>query len=169
MVFAALGLPALFAPLTGQLADRFRRRPLLVINNAAAAAIVLLLLLVRDADLLWLIYVVIFLYANTAYITAAAQSGLLRSMLPKRLLAPANGMLSSIDQGLRIISPLVGAALFAVWGMDPVVLLATASFAGYGHRVCSQHDSGAALPGRRAGRMTIPEFTERVRPAKMDE
>lgn len=24
-------------------------------------------------------------------------------------------------------------------------------------------------PGRRAGRMTIPEFTERVRPAKMDE
>ncbi|GAB3518584.1 MFS transporter [Arthrobacter monumenti] len=129
MVFAALGLPALFAPLTGQLADHFRRKPLLVINNAAAAAVVLLLLLVRDADLLWLIYVVIFLYANTAYVTAAAQSGLLRSMLPTRLLAPANGMLSSIDQGLRIISPLVGAALFALWGMDPVALLATASFA----------------------------------------
>lgn len=129
MVFAALGLPALFAPLTGQLADRFRRKPLLVANNAVAAAVVLLLLLVRDADLLWLIYVVIFLYANTAYITAAAQSGLLRSMLPKRLLAPANGMLSSIDQGLRIISPLAGAALFALWGMDPVVLLATACFA----------------------------------------
>lgn len=129
MVFAALGLPALFAPLTGQLADHFRRKPLLVINNAAAAAVVLLLLLVRSADLLWLIYIVIFLYANTAYITAAAQSGLLRSMLPKRLLAPANGMLSSIDQGLRIISPLVGAGLFALWGMDPVVLLATMCFA----------------------------------------
>lgn len=128
MVFAALGLPALLAPLTGQLADRFPRRPLLVVNNALAGVIVLLLLLVRSADQLWLIYLVIFLYANTAYVTAAAQSGLLRALLKPRLLAPANGMLSSIDQGLRIVSPLLGAGLFALWGMGAVVLLTAACF-----------------------------------------
>lgn len=129
MVFAALGLPALFAPLTGQLADHFRRKTLLVVNNGLAGAIVLLLLLVTDASLLWLIYMVVFLYANTSYITAAAQSGLLRAMLPTRLLAPANGMLSSIDQGLRIVSPLAGAALFALWGMASVVVLTAVCFA----------------------------------------
>lgn len=128
MVFAALGLPALFAPLTGQLADHFPRKKLLVVNNALAGAIVLLLLPVQSASMVWLIYVVIFLYANTSYITAAAQSGLLRAMLPTRLLAPANGMLSSIDQGLRIVSPLIGAALFALWGMGPVVVLTTFCF-----------------------------------------
>ncbi|WP_026819188.1 MFS transporter [Arthrobacter castelli] len=128
LVFAALGLPALFAPLTGQLADHFPRKMLLVVNNALAGAIVLLLLLVQDTGMLWLIYVVIFLYANTSYITVAAQSGLIRAMLPTRLLAPANGMLSSIDQGLRIVSPLAGAGLFALWGMDSVVVLTAVCF-----------------------------------------
>ncbi|WP_162150496.1 MFS transporter [Arthrobacter sp. H5] len=129
LVFAALGLPALFAPLTGQLADRFRRKPVVIINNLAAAVVVLALLAVQSTDQLWLIYLVIFVYANTAYVTAAAQSGLLRDMLADRLLAPANGMLSSIDQGLRIISPLIGAGMLALWGMNSVVLLTFACFA----------------------------------------
>lgn len=132
LTFVALGLPALFAPLTGQLADRFPRKTVLVVNNFTAAAIVLPLLLVHDSRFLWLIFVSIFLYANTGYLTAAAQSGLIRAMLPIRLLAPANGLLSSIDQGLRIISPLIGAGLYAVWGMDAVVLLTAACFVGTG-------------------------------------
>lgn len=130
MVFAALGIPALFAPLTGQLADRFPRLPLLVVNNVFGALVVLLLLFVDSADQLWLIYLVVFLYGNTGYVTAAAQSGLLRAMLPTRLLAPANGLLSTIDQGLRIVSPLLGAGLFALWGMDAVVILTACCFAG---------------------------------------
>lgn len=128
LVFAALGLPALLAPVTGQLADRHRRRPLLVVNNAAAAVVVLLLLAVGPVNQVWLVHVVVFLYATTSYITAAAQSGLLRSMLTDRLLAPANGLLSSLDQGLRILSPLLGAALFAVWGTVPVIVLTSACF-----------------------------------------
>ena len=128
LVFAALGLPALLAPFTGRLADRYRRRPLVVINNICAAAVVLALLLVHDAQDLWIVYAVIFLYSNTAYVTAAAQSGLLRDLLPDRLLAPANGILSSIDQGLRIASPLLGAGMLALWGMEAVVALTVACF-----------------------------------------
>ena len=128
LVFAALGLPALLTPFTGRLADRYRRRPLVIINNICAAVVVLALLLVRDVQGLWIVYTVIVVYANTAYITAAAQSGLLRDLLPDRLLAPANGILSSIDQGLRIASPLLGAGMLALWGMDSVVLLTVACF-----------------------------------------
>ncbi|NJC21668.1 MFS family permease [Arthrobacter pigmenti] len=128
LVFAALGLPALLAPLTGQLADRFRRVPVLAVTNVAAAVVVLALLLVRSADHLWLIYVVIFVYANASYVTAAAQSGVLRDLLPDRMLAPANGMLSSIDQGLRIVSPLIGAGILGLWGMDWVVGMTCVSF-----------------------------------------
>ena len=128
MVFAALGLPALLSPLTGRLADRYRRKPVLIINNICAAAVVLVLLAVRDADQLWLVYAVVFVYANSSYITAATQSGLLRDLLADRLLAPANGILSSIDQGLRIVSPLLGAGMLALWGMDSVVLLTCGCF-----------------------------------------
>lgn len=132
LTFVALGLPALFAPLTGQLADRFPRKNVLVINNFAAAAVVLPLLFVSSEHMLWLIFVSIFLYANAGYLTAAAQSGLIRAMLPDRLLAPANGLLSSIDQGLRIISPLIGAGLYAVWGMDAVTILTATCFVATG-------------------------------------
>lgn len=128
LVFAALGLPALLSPLTGRLADRYRRKPLVIINNICAAAVVLVLLAVRDADQLWLVYAVVFVYANSSYVTAAAQSGLLRDLLADRLLAPANGILSSIDQGLRIVSPLLGAGMLALWGMESVVLLACGCF-----------------------------------------
>ncbi|MCQ2001108.1 MFS transporter [Arthrobacter zhaoxinii] len=128
LVFAALGLPALLAPFTGRIADRYRRRPLLIFNNLAAGVVVLALLAVRDVSSVWLVYTVIPVYAVSSYITGAAQSGLLRDLLETRLLAPANGILSSIDQGLRIISPLAGAAILALWGMDPVVLLASGCF-----------------------------------------
>lgn len=128
LVFAALGLPALLAPIVGQLADRFRRKPLLIVNNLAAAAVVLLLLTVDTVDDVWMVYVVMFLYGTASYLTAAAQSGILRTMLEDRFLAPANGLLSSIDQSLRIISPLIGAALFTVGGMDAVTLLTASSF-----------------------------------------
>lgn len=128
LVFAALGLPALLAPLTGQLADRYRRVPVLAVTNVAAAVVVLALLLVRSPDQLWVIYLVIFVYANASYVTAAAQSGVLRDLLQDNMLAPANGMLSSIDQGLRIISPLIGAGILGLWGMNWVVAMTCASF-----------------------------------------
>jgi MFS family permease len=128
LVFVALGLPALLAPLIGQLADRFKRKPLLIINNLCAAAVVLILLAVQTADHLWLVYLVVFTYATSNYVTSAAQSGLLRDMLTDRLLAPANGLLSSIDQGLRIVSPLIGAGMLALWGMHAVVLTTSICF-----------------------------------------
>lgn len=128
LVFVALGLPAFLAPLIGQLADRFKRKPLLIINNFCSAAVVLVLLAVQTADRLWLVYLVIFIYATSNYVTSAAQSGLLRDMLTDRLLAPANGLLSSINQGLRIISPLIGAGMLALWGMHAVVLLTSICF-----------------------------------------
>ena len=128
LVFVALGLPALLAPLTGRLADRFRRKPLLVINNLGAAAVVLVLLGAQSADHLWLIYLIVFVYATSNYVTSAAQSGFLRDMLADRLLAPANGILSSVDQGLRIISPLIGAGLLGLWGMGAVVLATSICF-----------------------------------------
>ncbi|MGC5077460.1 MFS transporter [Agrococcus sp. DT81.2] len=128
LVFLFIGLPALLAPFAGQLADRVHRRPLLIGTNLSTAAVVLTLLLVQGPAQVWLIYAATFGYGLAAYLTAAAQSGLLRDLLPDDELAGANGIFTSIDNGMRIISPAVGAALYVAAGPWAVIALAAAGF-----------------------------------------
>lgn len=129
LVFLALGLPVFVAPLAGHIADRVSRRRLVIVVNAIAALGVLVLLSVRSVDQLWLIYVVTFGYGCVGYLTSAAQSGLLRDMLADDELAAANGTLSTIDQGLRLLTPLVGAGLYTLFGGAAVAVLTSAMLA----------------------------------------
>ncbi|TDE14124.1 MFS transporter [Jiangella asiatica] len=123
LVFLALGLPVVLAPFAGHLADRMSRRLLVVVVNLVAALGVLSLLAVDSAADIWLVYAVIFGYGCVGYVTSAAQSGLLRDLLDDDELAGANGLLSSIDQGLRLLTPLAGAGLYAWFGGGAVALL----------------------------------------------
>lgn len=130
LVFFVLSLGALTAPLGGLLADRVRRRPLMIVTDLLLGSAVLLLLLVHDAGDAWLIYLVAFLYGIGASVFFPARAALLRLMLPEELLAEANGILSSTQQGVRIIAPLAGAGLYAAFGGGVVALLDAATFAG---------------------------------------
>lgn len=127
LVFLALGLPVFLAPLAGYVADRMRRKHLLMVANLFCALVTLSLLLVRDASQVWLIYLVTFVYGTLMYVNSGAQSGLLRDMLTDDQLASGNGLLTTIDQGLRVLSPVVGAGLFAVFGGHAVVLVTAAA------------------------------------------
>jgi MFS family permease len=129
LVFFFLALPVLLSPLSGHLADRVRRRPLLIATNLAGAAMVTALLAVSSAADLWILYAVAFGYGVVGGITSAAQSGLLKDLLPDADLATANAALATIDQGLRILSPLVGAALYTAIGGGALALLAASTFA----------------------------------------
>jgi predicted MFS family arabinose efflux permease len=150
-VFVALGLPAILAPFIGMLADRMPRRRLLVINNLALVPIVLSLLLVSGASQLWLVYAVVFVYSAAGYVTASAQSGIIRAMLRDDQLASGNGVLSTIDNGLRLVSPLIGTALF-VWLGAPAVIILTAACFGAAAIVVAGLPVGAAAPDREPGR-----------------
>jgi MFS family permease len=130
LVLATMSLPALIAPFVGQIADRFPRRRLLVVANVSIAAVITSLSLVDSASWLWLIYGVIFAYGTVGYLTSAAQSGLLRDLLPDEYLASGNGALSTIDQILRLISPLIGTGLYVFIGPIAVVWLTAACFIG---------------------------------------
>ncbi|MDO9175570.1 MAG: MFS transporter [Actinomycetota bacterium] len=116
LVFLFLGLPVLLAPVAGQLADRGSRRRLVVLANLAGAAVVLTLGFVDGRNDVWIIYVVTFLYGLITYLTSAAGAGLVRDLLADDQLASGNGLLSTIDQGLRLVSPLVGVGAYALFG-----------------------------------------------------
>ncbi len=89
---------------------------------------VLSLLAVSSVADLWIIYAVAFGYGLIGTVIGAAQSGLLKDLLPDEDLAAANAALSTIDQGLRILSPLVGAGIYAAYGGGALSLLAAATF-----------------------------------------
>ena len=128
-VFLALGIPALFAPAAGHLADRIRRRPLLLWTNALTAVMVLSLLAVSSAAQLWIIYLVAFGYGVSFSVLSSAGAGLQKDLLPADGLAAANAALQSVSYGVRIAAPLAGAGLFVLAGGGAVAIMDAATFA----------------------------------------
>ena len=129
LAFFTFAAGSLLAPLGGLLADRVRRRPLMIVSDCVLGAFVLVLLLVHDRSDAWLIYAVAFAYGALGTVFYPARAALLKVMLPEELLAPANGALTTTREGLRIIAPLAGAGLYAVFGGSAVAVLDSATFA----------------------------------------
>ena len=149
-VFFAMAAPSLLAPLGGWLADRLPRRPLMLTVDLLTAAVVLTLLLVHTRADLWIIYAVAVGYGASQVVFAAAMAGLVQQLLPAELLGQANGTLQTVRQGLRLVGPLAGAALFAWRGGGLVAIADAATF------VVSA-GSLALLQHREARRTSRPE------------
>src|SRR5262245_44373681 len=126
-IFAVVA-PTIAAPVFGVMVDRFRRRPFLIVANLLSALAMLPLLLVRDADDVWIIYLVAVLYGVSFITISAATSALIKEMIPEELLAEANGALQTVRQGLRLIGPLAGATLYAVVGGWAIAVINAATF-----------------------------------------
>jgi MFS family permease len=116
-------LPTLFLPLVGVLTDRVRKRRLMIATSAVMAAVTPTLLFVQGEGQVWLIYLVMFAHGTGIIIMSSAESGLFVAMLPERLLGTANSAFTSIQEGMKILAPAVGAALFVWWGGGIIGLL----------------------------------------------
>jgi MFS family permease len=128
LVMFCYALGSLFSPLGGVIADRFRRRPLLIWSNLLGAALVLLIAIVHSRAQIWIIFLVIFLYGVLGSTISAAQAALLPAIVPADLLGEANGAQQTLNQGLRLITPLIGAGLFALVGGAVVAEVDSATF-----------------------------------------
>jgi MFS family permease len=130
LTFALFGVPALFAPVLGHVADRVSRLGMMKVTYAIGAVVLVPLFAGRGAGDVWLLYLVTCVYAAIGYSTAAAQAGLLRDMLPDDAIGPANGRLTVIDMGFRVVLPVLGAAVYATVGIFPLIGVAIAGFVG---------------------------------------
>ncbi|MER7276113.1 MFS transporter [Dactylosporangium sp. NPDC000244] len=129
LVFLCFTAPALLGPVAGALVDRFRRRSLLIWANAAAGAAVLPLLAVDGPGRIWLVYCSMALCGAAYTLLTPAQSALLVSIVPRDLLADANGLLRTAQETLRLVGPLLGAGLFVAAGPKAAVLVDVVSCA----------------------------------------
>lgn len=109
----AMVAPMGLAPIIGWVVDRFRRRSFFVAANLSTAVVLTPLFLVRDRRDVWIIYVVGALYGLSYVALGATLNGLLKEIVPEELMAQANGALQTVKQGLRLVGPLVGAALYS--------------------------------------------------------
>ena len=148
LVFFAFICGACLGPLTGVITDRVRRRPLLITANLGTGALVCLLLLVGGRSGVWLVYLVMFGYGVSYSLLSSAQTALLPAMVPADLLGAANSALETVGQGLRIVTPLLGAGLLAWLGPAPVIAVDAASFAAAAGAVALLR---VREPGRPAG------------------
>lgn len=128
LLFAVFGVPALFAPLLGRVADRVSRRRMLWITYLVGAAGLAPLLLVRDASQAWWIYAATVVYAAVSYSTAGCRGGILRDLLVDDDLGTANSILQTIDQVLRLALPFAAAAVYMWTGPLPIVATAIGGF-----------------------------------------
>jgi MFS family permease len=129
LVFLVLTATAFLAPVSGLIVDRFPRRRVLIVNDSLTGLVIALLLLVHGRSDVWLIYLVAGAYGLSGQVYRAARGGLLHSMFSAEQLGDANGVLSSLSQGTRIAGPLIGAGLYAAWGIGVMIIADVATFA----------------------------------------
>jgi MFS family permease len=141
MVVFVVVAPALFAPIGGLVVDRLRRRSVMIAVDLVVGVGVLALLFVDGPGQLWLLYAVAAMYGAGGMVFESAQSALLTTMLPEEMLPEANGAFQTVREGLRIVAPIAGAALFAAFGGGAVAVVDASTFAV--SAVCL-----AFLPGR---------------------
>lgn len=124
----AMWAPTLAGPLLGALADRVRRKPLLIGADLLPAALLPALLAVDSPDRVWLVLTVLFIYGATGVVHDAAESALVTGALPPTLLGDFNGLRTAVTEGMKLVAPLAGAGLYALYGGQGVALLDALTF-----------------------------------------
>lgn len=129
LTFFFMAAPSLAGPIWGAAVDRYRRRPILIGVNAAAGLMTLGLLGVQGKGQIWVIWLVMAGYGVSNSLLSGAQSGYLKTLIPDESLGDAQGLLVTVREGLRLVSPLIGAGLFTVFGPRPVIIVDAVTFA----------------------------------------
>ncbi|MGW3862987.1 MFS transporter [Streptomyces sp. NPDC005047] len=124
----ALWAPALAGPALGTVADRVRRRPLLIATSLLTAGLLLTLFAVDSPDMLWLLFAVLFGYGAAGVVHDAAEAALVAATVEPRLLGDFNGLRTTANEGMKLVAPPAGAALYTAYGGPGVALLDAATF-----------------------------------------
>ncbi|MCX4785945.1 MULTISPECIES: MFS transporter [unclassified Streptomyces] len=125
----AMWLPVLVGPALGAIADRLPRKPLLVASNLVMAGLVASLVVVDSAGRIWILFAVLVLYGTSSVLMDAAESALVAGAVDARLLGDFNGLRMTANEGMKLLAPLTGAALYGRFGGSAVALLDAVSFA----------------------------------------
>ena len=122
-------LPQVVAgPLAGVLVDRWDRRRTMVGANLAMAVAVLPLVLVTDADLVWLLYLLLVLQSTIEVFFAPAEQAFVPRLVPADELVTANALNGQVGSVARLLGSALGGVAAAVGGIPAVAVLDALTF-----------------------------------------
>jgi len=121
---------ALFAPISGMIADRFPKRRILFATQSALALTSLLtgVLVVTGTVQLWHIFVLAFVQGVAAALDNPARQTFVSEMVPHESLSNAVGLNSASFNGARLIGPGVAGLVIAAFDTGPAFFVNTLSF-----------------------------------------
>ncbi|MGH2634747.1 MAG: MFS transporter [Actinomycetota bacterium] len=116
------------SPIGGYLADRLDRRRLMIVTDVARAAICLCFLLVRDADAVWLVYVLLGVLATFSAMFEPASAAALPNLVEERDLSTANALSGSLWGTMLAVGAALGGIVAAAFGRDTAIVIDAVSF-----------------------------------------
>jgi len=121
---------ALFAPISGMIADRFPKRRTLFATQSAMALTSLLtgVLVVTGSVQLWHIFALAFIQGVAAALDNPARQTFVSEMVPHESLSNAVGLNSASFNAARLIGPGVAGGVIYLVGTGPAFFLNTLSF-----------------------------------------
>lgn len=152
LLFLARFLPLFFfSPFAGVLADRFDRRTIMVASNLLRAVTVLGFLLVRDAQIVWLFYVLTVLQFALSAVYTPARTAVLANIVKKEELVTANALDSFTWSTMLAVGSLLGGIATGLFGVAAAFIIDALTFVLAGWLTAKVVLPPALLAARAAG------------------
>jgi len=120
----------LITPFAGAMVDRYNRKLMMMVSDLASVLATLGVLILQATGQLqfWHLYVANILYGLGNAFQWPAYSAAIATMIPKEKYGRANGMLSLIDSGPAVFSPILAGALLPFVGLTWILLIDVLTF-----------------------------------------
>jgi MFS transporter, DHA3 family, macrolide efflux protein len=120
----------LISPVAGVMVDRYNRKLMMMLSDLGAvmATLGILVLYATGQLQIWHLYVEAVLYSLGSAFQWPAYSAAISTMVPKEKYSRANGMMSLIESGPSVFSPILAGALLPVMGLMGILILDVATF-----------------------------------------
>ncbi len=130
VVMACSFIPMIvLSPVGGIVADRVNKRNVMVaLDFSTAGLMALFTLLLGHMNLVVLLVITLMLLFGIQGAYQPSVQASLPSLVTADQLLPANAVINQVSALANLIGPVAGGALFAVWGLMPILLISIACF-----------------------------------------
>ncbi len=125
MILSAFLPTLLLSPLGGVWADRFNRKSLIMLADGgiALSTLVLAVFFLAGYQDLWMLFLIAAIRAVGAAVQTPTVGAIFPQIVPEKELTRVNGLNASIQSSISILSPIVSAALMAIFPLGIIFLV----------------------------------------------
>ncbi len=121
----------IISPIAGVMVDRYNRKTMMMISDIVGglASLIALILYASGHLQFWHVYIITAIKGAGAAFQWPAYSAAISTMIPKEQYTRANGMMSLVEAGPGVVSPLMAGALMPFIGVSGILIVDVLTFA----------------------------------------